>query len=100
MVSKLLEYTPGARLSSVEAMIHPFFDELRQEGARMPNGKEPTDQPAVSSNRLHVSVTCWPKQHDLTVVTCLRSGAQRAVISSGRCGEILHSAIGRRVGIG
>jgi glycogen synthase kinase 3 beta len=23
----------------VEAMVHPFFDELRTEGARMPNGK-------------------------------------------------------------
>lgn len=40
LVSKLLEYTPGARLSSVEAMTHSFFDELRVEGARMPNGKE------------------------------------------------------------
>jgi len=39
LVSKLLEYTPSARLSAVEAMVHPFFDELRQEGARMPNGK-------------------------------------------------------------
>lgn len=40
LVSKLLEYTPEARLSAVEAMCHPFFDELRVEGARMPNGKE------------------------------------------------------------
>ncbi|KAF8652720.1 hypothetical protein AX16_004220 [Volvariella volvacea WC 439] len=40
LVSKLLEYTPSARLSAIEAMIHPFFDELRAEGARMPNGKE------------------------------------------------------------
>jgi glycogen synthase kinase 3 beta len=40
LVAKLLEYTPGARLSAVEAMIHSFFDELRVEGARMPNGKE------------------------------------------------------------
>ena len=40
LVSKLLEYTPGARLSAIEAMIHPFFDELRVEGTRMPNGKE------------------------------------------------------------
>lgn len=40
LVSKLLEYTPGARLSAVETMIHIFFDELRQEGARMPNGKD------------------------------------------------------------
>ncbi|KAH0830482.1 kinase-like domain-containing protein [Lanmaoa asiatica] len=40
LVAKLLEYTPGARLSAVEAMVHPFFDELRGEGARMPNQKE------------------------------------------------------------
>ncbi|THH15020.1 hypothetical protein EW146_g5401 [Bondarzewia mesenterica] len=40
LVSKLLEYTPEARLSAVEAMVHPFFDELRVEGAKMPNGKE------------------------------------------------------------
>ena len=40
LVSKLLEYTPEARLSAVEAMCHPFFDELRVEGARMPNGKD------------------------------------------------------------
>jgi len=40
LVSKLLEYTPGARLSAVEAMTHPFFHELREEGARMPNGKD------------------------------------------------------------
>ncbi|KAG5645833.1 Glycogen synthase kinase 1 [Asterophora parasitica] len=40
LVSKLLEYTPGARLSAVEAMVHPFFDELRIEGQRMPNGKD------------------------------------------------------------
>jgi len=40
LVSKLLEYTPEARLSAVEAMAHPLFDELRQEGMRMPNGKD------------------------------------------------------------
>lgn len=40
LVSRLLEYTPNARLSAIEAMVHPFFDELRVEGARMPNGKE------------------------------------------------------------
>jgi len=40
LVCKLLEYTPEARLSAIEAMIHPFFDELRLEGMRMPNGKE------------------------------------------------------------
>ena len=40
LVSKLLEYTPDARLSAIEAMCHPFFDELRVEGMKMPNGKD------------------------------------------------------------
>jgi len=40
LVAKLLEYTPEARLCAIEAMVHPFFDELRAEGAKMPNGKE------------------------------------------------------------
>jgi len=40
LVAKLLEYTPDSRLNAVEAMCHPFFDELRVEGLRMPNGKE------------------------------------------------------------
>jgi len=28
------------RLGAIEAMVHKFFDELRQEGVRMPNGRE------------------------------------------------------------
>jgi len=40
LVSKLLEYTPTARLSAIEAMTHYLFDELRQENTRMPNGKD------------------------------------------------------------
>jgi len=40
VVSKMLEYTPSARLTAIVAMVHPFFDELRVEGTRMPNGKE------------------------------------------------------------
>ncbi|KAI6109906.1 kinase-like domain-containing protein [Pisolithus sp. B1] len=40
LVQRLLEYTPAARLSAVEAMVHPFFDELRADGVKMPNGRE------------------------------------------------------------
>jgi len=40
LVSHLLEYTPSMRLGAIEGMIHKFFDELRQEGVRMPNGRE------------------------------------------------------------
>jgi glycogen synthase kinase 3 beta len=28
------------RLGAIEGMVHTFFDELRQEGVRMPNGRE------------------------------------------------------------
>ncbi|KAF8759025.1 Pkinase protein [Rhizoctonia solani] len=40
LVSRLLEYTPTARLSAIEAMCHPLFHELRQEGTSMPSGRE------------------------------------------------------------
>ncbi|KAI8806534.1 kinase-like domain-containing protein [Cladochytrium replicatum] len=40
LIAKLLEYTPTARLTAVEAMTHPFFDELRKPETKMPNGKE------------------------------------------------------------
>lgn len=38
-VSRLLVYTPSQRLTPLEAMAHPVFDELRYPGARLPNGK-------------------------------------------------------------
>ena len=37
LISKLLEYTPGERMTAIEAMTHPFFDELRNEGGKLPN---------------------------------------------------------------
>ena len=40
LISQLLEYTPTVRLSAHEALVHDFFDELKVEGARLPNGKE------------------------------------------------------------
>ncbi|WVF72369.1 hypothetical protein IAT40_007184 [Kwoniella sp. CBS 6097] len=44
LISNLLEYTPTARLTAPEALVHNFFDELRNEGARLPNG---ADMPAL-----------------------------------------------------
>lgn len=34
LISSLLEYTPTQRLSAIEAMCHPFFDELRDPNTR------------------------------------------------------------------
>lgn len=39
LISKLLEYTPTQRLSAVEAMCHPFFDELRDPNTRLPDSR-------------------------------------------------------------
>ncbi len=39
LVSKFLHYEPHLRLDPFEALAHPFFDELREPNARLPNGK-------------------------------------------------------------
>ena len=40
LVSKLLEYTPTARMTPLQACAHPFFDELRDPSTRLPGGKD------------------------------------------------------------
>lgn len=39
MISRLLEYTPTQRLSAIDAMVHPFFDELRDPNTRLPDSR-------------------------------------------------------------
>ncbi len=39
LISLLLEYTPTQRLSAIEAMVHPFFDELRDPDCRFPDSR-------------------------------------------------------------
>ncbi|XP_047338760.1 shaggy-related protein kinase NtK-1-like isoform X2 [Impatiens glandulifera] len=39
LVSRLLQYSPDLRSSAMDAMIHPFFDELRDTNTRLPNGR-------------------------------------------------------------
>lgn len=40
LVSRLLEYTPSARISPLQACAHSFFDELRESGTKLPNGRD------------------------------------------------------------
>ncbi|XP_059482748.1 glycogen synthase kinase-3 beta-like isoform X1 [Neocloeon triangulifer] len=40
LVSRLLEYTPGSRISPLQACAHNFFNELREPNTRLPNGRE------------------------------------------------------------
>ncbi|CAL8462707.1 g2240 [Coccomyxa elongata] len=40
LVSTLLQYSPVRRCSALQALTHPFFDELREPGTTLPNGRE------------------------------------------------------------
>uniref|UniRef100_A0AAG5CR93 Protein kinase domain-containing protein n=1 Tax=Anopheles atroparvus TaxID=41427 RepID=A0AAG5CR93_ANOAO len=40
LVSRLLEYTPGTRITPMQACAHPFFNELREGSKTLPNGRE------------------------------------------------------------
>ena len=44
LISRLLEYTPTERLSAIEAMAHPFFDELRDPNTKLPDSRHPNNQ--------------------------------------------------------
>jgi len=39
LISALLEYTPTQRLSAIDAMVQPFFDELRDPSTRLPDSR-------------------------------------------------------------
>ncbi|KAL8720721.1 MAG: hypothetical protein Q9225_002455 [Loekoesia sp. 1 TL-2023] len=39
LIAALLEYTPTQRLSAIDAMCHPFFDELRDPQCRFPDSR-------------------------------------------------------------
>lgn len=43
LISKILVYDPERRLKPLEAILHPFFDELRVEGTKLPNGEPMID---------------------------------------------------------
>ncbi|XP_075510834.1 shaggy-related protein kinase alpha-like isoform X1 [Primulina tabacum] len=39
LVSRLLQYSPTLRFTALEACAHPFFDDLREPNACLPNGR-------------------------------------------------------------
>jgi glycogen synthase kinase 3 beta len=43
MMSKLLVYNPDKRFKPLEAISHPFFDELREKNTKLPNGNAMPD---------------------------------------------------------
>jgi glycogen synthase kinase 3 beta len=57
LISKLLEYTPTQRLSAIDALVQPFFDELRDPTTRLPDSRHPNgasrDLPNLFDFTLH-----------------------------------------------
>jgi glycogen synthase kinase 3 beta len=44
LIARLLEYTPTERQSAINAMVHPFFDELRDPGTKLPDSRHGSGQ--------------------------------------------------------
>ncbi|KAL0134129.1 hypothetical protein PUN28_001171 [Cardiocondyla obscurior] len=40
LVARLLEYTPSLRMTPLQACAHSFFNELREQGTRLPSNRE------------------------------------------------------------
>jgi glycogen synthase kinase 3 beta len=57
LIARLLEYTPTQRLSAIEAMVHPFFDEIRDLQTKLPDSRHPNapvrDLPPLFNFSLH-----------------------------------------------
>lgn len=50
LISALLEYTPTQRLSAIDAMCQPFFDELRDPSTRLPDSRHSSGAPRELPN--------------------------------------------------
>ena len=40
LISKFLVYVPSNRIGALEALTHPFFDQLRDKCTKLPNGNQ------------------------------------------------------------
>lgn len=57
LISRLLEYTPTQRLSAIEALTHPFFDDLRDPNTKLQDSRGlnsgPRDLPPLFNFTIH-----------------------------------------------
>jgi len=67
LISALLEYTPTQRLSAVDAMCQPFFDELRDPSTRLPDSRHSTGAARELPNLFDFS------RHELSIAPQLNS---------------------------
>lgn len=69
LIARLLEYSPGARLSAIEAMSHPFFDELRNPNTLLPDSRKggPSHPLPPLLNFSHLELSIAPELNSVLV---------------------------------
>ncbi|XP_055389324.1 protein kinase 3-like isoform X2 [Condylostylus longicornis] len=61
LVSRLLEYTPSARITPLQACAHPFFSELRDGNQTLPNGRDLPPLFNFTEHELSIQPTLIPQ---------------------------------------
>ncbi len=82
LVSRLLEYTPSARITPLQACAHTFFDELREPNTRLPSGR---DLPPLF-NFTEAELKIQPTLNAQLVPQHAAAAAAAAAASSGTAG--------------
>nr|GMD04466.1 shaggy-related protein kinase eta [Ipomoea batatas] len=102
LASRLLQYSPSLRCSALEACAHPFFDELREPNARLPNGRplpplfnfkqESEGTHLMSTDPYAISITrkCFPKPSSSKVRRNERASQIIHVVNAQVKANIIH----------
>ncbi|KAI2623355.1 kinase-like domain-containing protein [Hypoxylon sp. NC1633] len=73
LIARLLEYTPTERLGAIDAMVHPFFDELREPSTKLPDSRHSTGQlrdlPNLFDFSRHGKLYCPPPRAAMHMAT-------------------------------
>ena len=84
----MLVYNPERRLKPLEAICHPFFDELRQESTTLPNGNALPELFTFTREELmqadpQLTAQMIPDWHRARVEAQERAGGNAGVDQSG-----------------
>ena len=79
LVSRLLEYTPSARITPLQACAHTFFDELREPGTKLPSGR---DLPLLFNFTEHELKVC-PSLNSQLIPAHMQQQQQSSAAESG-----------------
>lgn len=85
LVSRLLEYTPSARITPLQACAHTFFDELREPGTKLPNGRDLPPLFNFTDNELKIQPTLNSQlipQHLAATISSAGAGASSSATAT------------------